>query len=445
MRLKARPQRASLRVGEETPDPLSAGVAYVVLFLLFVKAPGLTLIPAMAMPAFGLLVVGFFWPTVRAAKGTGGLLCGTVIAIVVGLVLRLQAYDVPLVTNTPTQLSMILLWVVAFPALVLAGYWALERVDLFRGTAVALAGAVASSLFSGVEIGWKGDLGIFVTMFLLALTARKMQLTRLVLGGAAVANVLSDSRAMAFVAVAALICTCLTRQNLRWVRQHPGKSLSLIIAGFLLTSFAMVQAMLLGWLGQEIQRRTSQQLGGGRDLISAGRTEWAATLELFRQSPWGFGAGVTPNGAMQRDAIGATQNAGGDYTNTVYWTDSVFGDRTDLHSALADLWAHFGIGGVILAAAIATIFAAAVPRAVGLIRELGAVPLFAILTGAWDLLFSPMGNSDRIIMGLLAAVVLGQLARNPGSVPIAGPAHAPGVPPRQKRVLGTVSPLRHGR
>ena len=407
----------TLRLKVETPNPLTVAVAYSVLFLLFIKVPGYSLIPAIAVLAVGLLVVGFFTPTLRAAKGAAGLLFGAVLAAVVGLALRHLAPNAQLpITNTPTQLWMILLWVFAFPALVLAGYWALERVNTFRGIVVACAGAATSSLINSAEISWKGDLGIFVTLLLLALTAKNLHLTRLVLAGSAVANALSDSRTMALVAVIVLLCTYLTSKHLDWVRQHPKRSLSLIIGGFVLMSFVMVQAMLSGLLGQDIQHRTRLQVAGGNDLITAGRTEWAATLELFRQSPWGFGAGVTPDGGMQTDAIGAAQKVGADYTNNVYWTEAVFGDRTDLHSTLANLWAHFGIGGVLLAVVIAVLFASAIPGAVGLIRYMGAWPLFAILTGSWDLLFSPMANSDRIIMGLLAAVVLIHLGRNSDSI-----------------------------
>jgi hypothetical protein len=387
------------------------------LLLLFVKVPGFTLLPAIALPAFALMVTGFFIPTLRVAKGTVSLLCAAAIAACSGLILRFIALEIHLVTNSPTQLSMILLWVFAFPLLVVAGYWALERVDVFRGVVVTFAGAAAASILNAQEFSWKGNLGIFVTLVFLALAARKLQLTRVILAGSAVANALSDSRTMALIAVIVLLCTYLTSTHLDWVRQNPKKSLFLITGGFLTMSLVMAQAMLSGLMGQDIRRRTLLQVSGGRDLITAGRTEWAASLELFKQSPLGFGAGVTPGGGMQTDAIDAVQLAGGDYSNAFYWTYSVFGERTDLHSTLANLWVHFSVGGVILAVAIATVFAAATPNAVGLIRNLGAWPLFAVLTGSWDLLFSPMGNSDRIIMALLAAAVLIYLHRNPSKAP----------------------------
>jgi len=84
----------------------------------------------------------------------------------------------------------------------------------------------------------------------------------------------------------------------------------------------------------------------------------------------------------------------------------VYRERTDLHSMLADMWFRFGVGGLIVCVILAIIFVSALPRALSFVRGLGAAALFIIIVGIWDLLFSPMGNSDRMIFGLLAAMLL---------------------------------------
>jgi hypothetical protein len=216
---------------------------------------------------------------------------------------------------------------------------------------------------------------------------------------------------MALITIVVLICTFLSPKQMEWMRARPKKALILIFGGLLIASYLVTQAMSAGLLGRAVQLRTLNQLGTGQDIVSAGRTEWAATLDLFKNSPWGFGLGVVPSPDLQVTALNAVQAAGGDYSNTHYWTLEVFGVRTDLHSMLADMWAHFSVGGLWLAFVIAMALAIALPYSISAVRTLGAFPIFAVLTAAWDLLFSPMGNSDRLILGLIAAAVTIHLQR----------------------------------
>lgn len=385
---------------------LETAMAYLVLLVLLVKIPGFALVPAMVLPAAALLITGFFSPIVRYARGSGGLILATLLALISGLCLRFLAPQNQSASNSFLEMAMIAAWLVAFPALLLAGVWALARVKLTSGLAIMLLGATFSVLLNSRDLTWKGDVGIFVTLLLLAFSQGHIQWARTILIVSAAASAASDARTMSLIAVIVLMASFVPRRQLSWVAMHPKRALLIIVSGCMGLAYLMSQAMLSGLLGADVARRTIAQMSGGRDLITAGRTEWAASLELFRNSPWGFGIGVTPPEGLQSLALGAVRAAGGDYSNMAYWTRSVFGDRTDLHSTLADLWAHFGVGGVLLAGTMAAILLTALPLALSSIRQIGLFPLFALLTASWDLFFSPMGNSDRIVVGLIAGIVL---------------------------------------
>ena len=380
-------------------------IAYLVLLLAVFEAPGLSLFPLGAVLAIGLLVTSFFTPSLRRSRHARVLLGATVFSAVAGIVLRfLGVHPDSEVSNTAQALE-ILGWLLATPAVVLAALWAFERVDTRRGLVAVLLGASASALLNAPAFAWKGSTGIYLTGLALALTWKRPFWSRIVLLGATYLNATNDARTMALITICVFIATFLGDRQVASIGRHPRRSLLILAASFALLTFAMVQAMLSGLLGRAVQVRTIVQTSGGRDLITSGRAEWAATLDLMANSPFGFGLGVVPPSSMQRDALGAVRQSGGDYVAD-YWATNVFIPRLDLHSITANMWSHFSIGGVLLAGVTGWILIAAFPLAVAAVRKLGPLPLFALLTASWDLLFSPLADSDRLIVGLIAAVVL---------------------------------------
>ncbi|WP_146066127.1 hypothetical protein [Cryobacterium sp. Y82] len=169
----------------------------------------------------------------------------------------------------------------------------------------------------------------------------------------------------------------------------------------------MIQLMRLGTLGAEIQQRTVDQMRGGQSVLAGGRAEWAASFRLAEQFPFGFGTGIRVEGGIQNEALSAVRTVGGD-ADASYFRSFVFGNRTDLHSQFVDLWFHFGVGGVLVSVLLAVILCMAVPRVLSALKEIGAVASLVILVAAWDLLFSPMADSDRMTAGILisAAVLM---------------------------------------
>lgn len=396
-----------MRLGQSAPTTLDIAVAYAALFLMLFKVPGLSLFPVGAIAALFLLAIGFFRSTLRSAKDLQSLIVASLLAVAVGLTMRyLLAHDRESLSSGVEVLTLIG-WVTATPAIVVGAMWCFERVDVYRGFVVLTAGAAASAAINSVDLSWKFGTGLPLTMFGLSLAAgRRPFWTRLILSMSAAVSAANDARTMALISITVLACTFLSKRRVGWIRTHPKASMLGISAGFAILSYVMVQSMMSGIFGAEIQRRTIDQTSGGRDLLTSGRSEWAASIELFLQSPSGFGTGVTPGDAMQSDALKAVAAVGGDFTATQYWTINVFGERLDLHSNAVNLWAHFGLGGVVVTAVVALIFTRAFPLCVSAVRSLGALPLFSVIAASWDLLFSPMTNSDHIAFALISAVTV---------------------------------------
>ena len=394
--------RRTVRLWEGKVAQLDHAVAYVFLALMFIKVPGVTLVPIGAF--FLLPFILLFGPTMIRTRPACRVAIAALVAVLTGLIMRFASMSFGLPGSDLPNLGLILAWVLAFPVLLIGATWAFERVDIVRGFAVMFLFATVSAY--RLDQDWKGSFGITTTLFLLAFFARRSLFwTRLTLLGAVALDGMASARTPAAVAFIVFLCTFLTRRQAAWIGRHPKRSVVLILGAFVGLSFVMVNVMLSGLLGGNIQARTLEQTSNGRDLLTSGRAEWAATLNLFSHSPLGFGVGVTPDGGMQSDAITAVHAAGGDYLTT-YWITNVFPERVDLHSSVANLWSHFSLGGVLLAATIGLTLLGAIPLGLSAIRSLGAMPLFAILNSLWDLMFSPMADADRLLMGLIAAVVL---------------------------------------
>lgn len=300
-----------------------------------------------------------------------------------------------------------LAWLTCFPLLVALMLWCFERVDLAKGLAVLFAGAACFGLLQSDTFAWKGSIGIFLTVAALALVARaRLTVTRLVLVAAAVLNAVYDSRTMAVICVGVLCLTMLPWRQRRWFGRRPKWASVVLVAGMAAFSNVAVWLMVEGYLGKAIQGRTLNQIDRADNIILGGRTEWAASLDLAWNSPLGYGVAVTPDSSVVREAMHAVRQVGGDYNNEFYWYSQVFGSRLDLHSIFADLWMHFSLGGLVMALFIGWTLFKAIPLSVGAIRYFGAGPSFLILTGLWDLFFSPMGSADRLWFALAAAIAL---------------------------------------
>lgn len=173
----------------------------------------------------------------------------------------------------------------------------------------------------------------------------------------------------------------------------------LALAFMAIAMYNVLTSLLVeGYLGAAAQDRSVAQINMSGSLISGGRPEMAATWALFEHDPLGFGLGIIPS--PSDIAAAKTGMTAINYRpNNGYVENYMFGSQFEVHSVLGDLWALFGIPGLVLAAVIA--FWAIRTIVVGIAHGRGsALPLFLSILTVWNIFFSPLLTS-------VAAVGLG--------------------------------------
>jgi hypothetical protein len=375
----------------------------ILLLGLLVKVPGFTLFPASAFVA--VLLCPLIAKSFRVTRLLWVLVAWTAAALAAGLILSLL---VPQTAGTAEGMSVaapVLLWLASVPLIIALGVWAFERVGVYKGMVFLFLGALGSSLLNAGTIGWKGSIGFYATLLVLAVFGKApLFYARVALVGAAVLAAAFDARSMAIIVALAFGATFVNRRTLDWAIRRPVRAVALIASVGTAAALLAIQAMQSGILGAAVQMRTLDQMKHG-SLLTGARAEWAATLELMATRPIGFGTGVSVEPGLQSDAVAAVRAAGGD-AGATYFRTSVFGERTDLHSQVADMWFHFGVPGVIVAVLIMLILITSAPHVIGQVRAFGAAPIVAVLIAMWDICFSPMADLDRTLAGLMLAVVV---------------------------------------
>lgn len=264
---------------------------------------------------------------------------------------------------------------------------------------------------------WRFGFATPVTIIVLAMAARSGRrgielAVAVALSGAAA---LSGARSIAAI-------LAMTFAIVLWRRGHPSRSrpaaslrvgLVLLAVGY--TVYNLGQAVILeGLLGEAARNRSAMQIQQSGSLIVGGRPEMAATWALFRHSPFGFGLGVVPSYAdvqvAKQGLVSIHYAPDNDYVERY-----MFGSSFVLHSGIGELWAWFGIAGLVLAMLILWLIAS---RTVQLVssRSASALVLFVSLLALWNHLFSPMLTSGRILalcLALLLAPPIGIPRRPP--------------------------------
>lgn len=206
----------------------------------------------------------------------------------------------------------------------------------------------------------------------------------------AAVNVLSDYRSFLGLLAAVALAVCF-RKALNRGRGRPW----LLGTGVLLTALALYQlvvwASLMGWLGERNRVVTEAQIAGNGLALAGARSEWFATIALFRHFPLGFGPGAVPTRTDL--AIGdSAMRMAGQTTSVDHVYRYMFGARFELHSILADFWAHFGIPGILWTLLLAGVVLAGTFRALDRSENL-SLQVFAGVLALWDLAFSPIGTN----------------------------------------------------
>ena len=222
----------------------------------------------------------------------------------------------------------------------------------------------------------------------------------------AAVSAFSDSRSYAatFVITALLVLwqgrpRSLSRSSSAWL------SLMMMAAVALATYWLATKLLVAGYLGAESQARTIAQLDQSGSVITGGRPELQATLALMQDRPMGFGVGIVPTG---HDILVAKSGLHSiNYNpNNGYVEKYMFGGHVELHSLLGDLWAGWGLAGLVLLAALAAVLLRGL--AVTVAREpANPVGIFLFTWDLWNLFFSPIYSSaPTLVLGVGLALGL---------------------------------------
>jgi hypothetical protein len=221
-----------------------------------------------------------------------------------------------------------------------------------------------------------------------------------------IASTLADARSD--FAILMLTAALLAWQLRPRVSSRRGSAF-LAIAGITVVAIAVYnlgQALILdGFLGKETQQRTARQISEAGSLILGGRPEIAATLNLMRHDPLGFGAGTIPNYNDIRVAKQGMAYIGYDPANG-YVERWMFANGYRLHSAFGDLWALYGLLGLLFAGFVLVLALRRLGTALVSRTASGAL-IFGTGLLAWNSFFTPLYGGIRIaILVLTLAFIL---------------------------------------
>lgn len=268
-----------------------------------------------------------------------------------------------------------------------------------------LAGGTAG-FSAGDGNAWKFIWAVPVGVTLLALTARSTRLLPQIsaLIFLALISIVLDSRSyFATFAFSGLLVVWQMRSRLVHGRLRWGGT-ALLLGALGVGMYYLASTLLVdGYLGQNVQARSVEQIRTSGSLILGGRPELAASFALMKHNIAGFGVGVVPT---PQDVLVAKSGMSSIHyaPNNGYVERFMFGGHIELHSMFGDLWAGWGLAGL---AFLAIIGFWVVRGLAANLANRSAAPalLFLSIWTLWNTLFSPLYASAPtllITLGLAA-------------------------------------------
>ena len=265
--------------------------------------------------------------------------------------------------------------------------WARQELSIQRVLVLFGVGALASHLLAG-QTSWKFDLAVPTTLIVLGLVGRSSRRAApaLALIGLGVLGILDESRAFfGFCLLAATLTAWQMRPRSHALnRWYP----AMLIAGLASATYFLAAALLTGgYLGSELQERSTEQIETSGSILAGGRPEWAATRELIKLSPAGYGVGVVPAWEDVRAGRAglSTINVELEPVRERY----MFGGQFKLHSITADLWVSYGWVGVALAVLMLVGLVGGLSFSLAT-RQAPPAVIFMSLLGIWHMLLGPI-------------------------------------------------------
>jgi hypothetical protein len=309
-------------------------------------------------------------------------------------------------TNRIQQIGLLGSGIAAFGLLL----WAASQLPMHSIAMLYGVGALAGTIANG-ETSWKFNLAVPTTFLVLGALERRRAgvLPAAAIVGLGVLGVADEARSYFAVCVVAATLTIWQLRPTRQARQAAGTARHrwfpiVLLAGIGVAAYFFISALATsGTLGDTLKERSEAQVASSGSVIAGGRPEWAATRELLKLEPAGYGVGVVPTWADR--IAGETGLAKINVDAGGYADNYMFGDAFELHSVAADLWVRFGWVGVALAAAIVAVIVRGLSFLLAA-RQAPAYLCFACILGIWYLLFGPMYSNwlDVCVALSLAAI-----------------------------------------
>lgn len=255
---------------------------------------------------------------------------------------------------------------------------------------------------------WKYSLSLPVIVIVLALAAnrgrRGIELAMLVALSAV--SLISDARSLTSTLALTGVLVLWQMRSPDRLTLRPRPWMTLATLGVLAyAAYQVMQALMLeGVLGEAAQQRTQAQLDMSGSLLTGGRPEIGAALTLIGHQPWGFGSGTLPtsNDVWLAKAGMSALNYN---PNNGYVESFMFGTRFEVHSVLGDMWLRFGPTGAAFALLAVGICIYGLAVRVSS-RSASALLIYIVLVAGWNLLFGPLGTSDRPLALAVAVALL---------------------------------------
>ncbi len=364
---------------------------------------------------FTLFLLPLWFPITRFYRHARLIMLVGVAAMAYGLILTAASSVDHDIRYGPMSTSLILV----ISLLAGMGFLLWAREQLGTATVAALFGL---GLLIGINPNsnlypsnpWKFGFSVGVTILALGLAHRsgKRWLELAIASTLAVVSALTDARSgFAIMLLTAMLMAWQLRPTARTRKGSTVRAL-LGVGAVLVSVYYIGQFLILqGAFGEVTRARTAAQLRETGSLIIGGRPELLATVNLMRDNPWGYGPGVMANFHDITVAKNGMAEIAYD-PNNGYVENWMFGTGYSLHSMFGDLWAVFGIGGIVFTGLILIL----------LIRRLtvtvtsgvaSAVLIYLLVKTLWNIFFAPYYSGLTHLELMLALM----LVRRPTPAP----------------------------
>lgn len=341
------------------------------------------------------------------------ILCLTAVAAGNGFALMMLASTTAVIDHGETvALLFLLVGIFAGAGVLLWARLIVGTVPVVVLFSLATILTVSRSNAGVISNPWKFGYSIPITLLVLALawSTRKLWVELAALALLAIVGMLNDSRSYFAMLLVAAVVIVWQRVAHSVSRRNLAFSTVGLLGGAFLIYFLSSRLAVAGVLGEEAAARTQLQMTRSGGLLLGGRPELAATLELMRERPLGFGLGRMPSSVDVAVAKTGMFRAGYD-PNNGYVERYMFGGGFEVHSLFGDFWIHLGIPGLLLIAFVGLICLTSLAFNIR-DSKASALEVFLLVLLLWNIAFSPLYSSIPATTLAIAVLLWNRVERS---------------------------------